>query len=284
MKILITGASGNIGRQLAKVLAANHQLVLLDRTAPSKSSANLETYRIDLTAPAKLASIFSVEKPDIVIHLAAILGAACESDPDYARKINIEAVSNIARLSSKNGVKKFIFTSTAAVYNQSKLVPTDELSNIDPQTVYGKTKLAAEAQLRDISKNSVMQFSIFRVFNVYGKGVQDSLIFKLLNSDTQNPAELCDPANHYRDFVHINDVIAAFTSVIANNFSYKFDIFNIASGRSLSTVALIELLKGHKANLHYLVKGKCEPSFSWADITKAKQQLQFKPSQSLMLN
>lgn len=281
MKILITGASGKIGQELVTALAAKNQLVLLSRGDVAKK-AGIITYTTELTDTKVLEDIFQKEKPEVVIHLAAILPQQCNDNPSLAEEINVIATKNLGSLADKHSVKKFIFTSTAGVYLQKTLEPTDEMTHIDPQSVYAKTKLLAEHSLEEISKKSQTQFVVFRIFNVYGKSFTDSLIYKLTHSDNNTPVGLCGPDNFYRDYVHVSDVIAAFQAIVLAKLTESFIVINIASGVATSNTNLLKQLDKAGTKPHYIIND-CPESFSRADIQKAKTLFGFNPSRMLII-
>lgn len=273
MKILITGATSKIATNLTKSLSSNHVLVLLSRS--QKLSNQAMSYSIDISDKIRLAQIMEKEKPDAVIHLASMLAEACEQDEPQAHKVNIEATKNLARLSNENGVKRFIFASTSAVYNQPKLEPTDEQSNIGPRSVYAKTKLLAEDRLRTASKLRVTEFTTLRLFNVYGPSFSDSLVYKLVHSTKARPVTVFGPNNFYRDYIHISDVVTAFTKCLERE-GAAYEVFNIASGHAKSNEQLAESLQA-RGFTTYLKSIDHAASYSWADISKAKRELDFNP-------
>jgi UDP-glucose 4-epimerase len=281
VKILITGANGRIGKQLAASLAAKHNLVLLTHRSPTVSSA-AKTYSIDLSDPVGLERIFADERPEVVIHLAAMLGSACEEDPELAQKINVDATIDLAKIASKYAVKKLIFASTAAVYHQTELSPTDEASNVNPQSVYGKTKLEAEQALIKALKGSGVALSILRIFNVYGPGFDSSLVYKLAHSTPEHPVILHGLKNYHRDYVHITDVIEAFETLIRQK-GENPGTLNIGSGRVFSNGELIAELQGKGFSPQYRVVGS-GTNVSWANIDKARHTIGFNPKTNLVLD
>jgi len=273
MKILITGASGKIGKRIVEALKINNDLVLLTRHTDDFQEP-LKTYNVDISDLKALTKIVNKEKPNIIIHLAAVIGGNCDTDPVLTQKVNVDTTKYLGQLAQKNGVEKFIFSSTAAVYNQIKLEATTEEENLQPKSTYGKSKLAAENELKKVSRLAKTQFIALRIFNVYGPEFTDSIIEKLLSSTKQSPATILGPDNYYRDYISIRDVIKAFSSVISTDFVTRFTILNIASGVATNNTSLLNILKEHGVHPQFLVN-ECDLNISWANTKKAKQEVGF---------
>lgn len=275
MKILITGASGKLGKHLTTfLLADNHELVLI-----SRSQTQIEgrlAHRADISSPDDIAQIFKTEKPQAVIHLASIIGVDCEENPKLAEKVNVEATKSLINLANEFGVEKFIFASTSAVYGRHELAATDENHNINPTSVYGRTKLSAEKMLSSYAEKSSTQVIVFRLFNIYGEGFTDSLIYKLVHSTEDKPVGLRSLDNFYRDYVHVDDVLGAFAAALERLGDTKLATLNIGSGKALSNRELLDNLKDLGIEPHYTVStGQLD--VSWADISKARKLLNFEP-------
>ena len=280
MKILITGASGRLGKRLRGSLGSEHELILISHALID--SPGTENYTATLDNHSLLTKIMSEERPDAIIHLSALVGPDCESNESLAKKINTEETGILAELATKHKIKKFIFASTAAVYRQHALRSTSEIDNVDPQTIYAKTKLAAEKTLANIAKTASTQFVVLRIFNIYGPDFEDSLINKLLKSSREQPVTLLGPDNCYRDYVHVDDVVAAIVNVLQTKLDTNFSLMNIASGVATSNTELVEALKLHGATPYFTTKS-CDLSVLWADISHAREIINFKPVKSLGL-
>lgn len=285
MKILITGASGRLGSQLLNTLSSDHQIVAVSNNVVPLQE-NITSFSLDIaTDMANLESIFSKEKPEAVIHLAAIIGQACNDDPVLAQQVNVTATAHLAKLAAKYKVKRFIFISTSAVYKQMKLEPVSEDKDIDPVSVYGKTKLEAEHEISRIAQSSkVTGFVTLRVFNIYGPGFDQSLINKLVRSDNEHSVSLVGPDSFYRDYIHINDVIGAIVASISSEFKERHATLNIASGRARSNTELLTELRGRGLSPSYEIIRSSKLDVSWADITRAANLIGLRPTTELVLD
>lgn len=279
MKVLVTGASGRLGQaSVVSIRKASHDVITLTRRH-SNHPEGVREYIVDLDDAENLENIFRLEKPDVVIHLAAITGAACDDDIDLTRRVNIDLTKQLAILADKYGANKFIFASTAAVYNQTKLSPTDENSNVEPLSFYGRSKLEAERSIESIALSSTTQFTSFRIFNLYGPNFDNSLVTKLLKSSANSPVQLAGLENFYRDYIHADDVIQAMFDYIEAKGISNYEVFNIASGNATSNAQLIDKLRQKNKSLSYEITGD-QNSYSWADINKASSVIGFSAKHS----
>lgn len=283
MKILITGANGRVGSHLSRDLQTDgHELISIARSATGPGNHH---YNLDVAEQyTEVKEIISSEKPDAVIHLASMIGPACEADPAAAERVNVTATRRLANATSKAGVSRFIFFSSAAVYQQLILAPTDEDSNIAPQSVYGRTKLAAEQAItEEATSSSDTLFTSLRVFNIYGPGFPDSLVYKLIHAEESHPVKLFAFENFYRDYIHISDVAQAVRRVLDQDSNQRHTVMNIASGQAVSTAELIEALRAGGIKPQYTLSGDDNLSVSWADIARVKA-IGFRPSDTIIID
>src|SRR3990167_103493 len=279
MKILITGATGALGKTLVAELGKDHDLFLLVRNKQKAQKQIGEVFEADITDFQKVTDIVTKVKPEVIIHLAAIISKACDVDPKLTELVNVEGTRNLAEAAAKSGTKMFIFPSTAAVYSTdtNKKVREEDAS---PMSVYGKTKFAAEGALKEIGSKSKMNTVVMRLFNVYGPGIEGSLVNKLVNSTTENPAELFDPEHFIRDYISVNQILQIIQKLLSVQ-SAGFTVINVANGKGISTASLIEQLKSLGIKPEYRTVKDDSPSFSTADISKLITLTGFTPSEKI---
>lgn len=163
-KILVTGSSGMIGSHLVKsLLHAGYQVVGLDIKDGAIKNENFTFHAVDLGDVNAIESVFEQEKPDRVIHLAALAHPLGKSDLDFKRitHINVECAENIFRVAEKHHVP-LLFISTVDVFGMTRGSITPSTTP-NPVTNYGITKYQAENKLRNISS----VYDIFRFSPVY---------------------------------------------------------------------------------------------------------------------
>jgi dTDP-4-dehydrorhamnose reductase len=138
MKVLVTGAGGQVGREVVELLAKdNVDVVGVDHAA------------LDVTNVASVRELLTAVRPESVIHCAAWTAVdACESDPDRAFLVNATGVRNIMAAARDVGAHVTAI-STDYVFDGTKPEPYDEQDETNPQSVYGRSKLAGELEVGD---------------------------------------------------------------------------------------------------------------------------------------
>jgi len=151
MKILITGAGGQIGHDLIGALvAAGHDVVSTDLAPrpPSHAHAGGEWQRLDVTDAAAVQHMFTDQRPELVYHLAAILSARGEQDPRLAYDVNQTGTWNVLEAARRAKTNRLVFTSSIAVFGPPPSGPLPDPCPDDvalhPRTMYGVTKVSGE--------------------------------------------------------------------------------------------------------------------------------------------
>jgi UDP-glucuronate 4-epimerase len=298
MKLLVTGSSGFIGFHLSKkLLSQSHQVLgidnhndyydvnlKLDRKKELIKYKNFNFKKCDLINKIDLENSFNEFEPEIVINLAAQAGVRNSSliTNNYLDS-NIIGFLNLIELSKKNNIKKFIYASSSSVYASSKLIPfSEQEENLEPISLYGKTKLANERIVELMSKTEEIQFIGLRFFTVYGSyGRPDMAYYKFAEKIKKNePITIFNSGNMKRDMTHIDDIIEGILACIhISNFSSKHEIFNLGNSNPVGTMELLELIElhyGKKAHITF-ENSSNEVKITFADISKSYDVLNFKP-------
>ena len=290
MKVLISGGAGFIGSHVTEeLLNNNYDVVVIDNLAtgvPENVPDNVRFYHSDLNDP-ELEYVFEIEKPDIVIHLAAQASVTMSMENPYDDFFTNTAGSlKVLLLSEKYQVKKFLFASTAAVYGDPLYLPIDEKHEINPESYYAQSKYSAESYIKLYTKLSDLESSILRFSNVYGPrqnpngeaGVISIFINQLLNEEKVSIYD----GNQTRDFVYVKDVAKACRLAIE---SKGGGVFNVSSSTETSINDLFRLISeiiGVNSLPTYkpLRQGEIERSF--LDNRKAQQELKWNTQYSLL--
>ncbi len=169
--VLITGASGFVGRHLSPVLAREGWLVRRAVRRPSLNDDDvvIESIGSDTDWSAALEGV------EAVVHLAArVHHPHEESSTELYRSVNTEGTLRLARCAGKAGVRQFIFVSTVLVHGRSNdgHAPFTERDVLTPQGIYGLSKAAAESGLRSVAQESEMSITVIRPPLVYGSGAK----------------------------------------------------------------------------------------------------------------
>ena len=151
MKILLTGAGGQIGHDLIGALSHEHEVISTDLAPRPPSHAHASGagwMRLDVTDAAATTAMFHSLQPDMVFHLAAILSARGEQDPKLAYEVNQTGTWNVLEACRTAKVKRLVFTSSIAVFGPPPSGPLPDPTPDDvalhPTTMYGCTKAAGE--------------------------------------------------------------------------------------------------------------------------------------------
>ncbi len=161
-KVLITGASGMLGKDLSLQFQNHFEVVGAGRRA--LNSFPIPYFQQDLCDLPGTRNLFEREKPDIVFHTAAMTAVDdCETQREKAFKENVEVTRNVADASNRVNAQ-VVFFSTDYVYDGNKRGEYEETDTTAPLNYYGETKLAAEQSLRQTAE----KFVIFRTSWLYG--------------------------------------------------------------------------------------------------------------------
>lgn len=255
-KVLVTGGAGFIGASLVPALLSDgFDVAVLDnltfgRRAAVPKAARFYEYDIRHN---KLGHIFALEKPEIVIHLAAQINVRYSvAHPQEDADINIIGALNVITQSRRQGVKKFVFASSGGeVYGDARQIPTPENHPTRPRCPYGITKLFGEQCLAHYGEEENLDWLALRLANVYGPrqdgtrgtGITAIFIDALLN---QKPVLKIGDWQQTRDFVYIDDTIAAFSKALetdTHGWQTPERILNIGTGLETSVEKLAVMLE-----------------------------------------
>jgi UDP-glucose 4-epimerase len=251
MRIQVTGASGFLGGRIARELSeAGHQVVAATRSIDAISNAFPEFFwkQISWQQPDQLDAL--CENIDIVIHTAGLNAVDSASNPEHAHAFNGEMTANLARSAAAAGVKRFIYLSTAHVYNSPLVGSYDETSLTLNDHPYATSHRLGELGVKTVSEDSSMQGVVLRLTNVYGAPIHKSAnCWMLLVNDLCRQAietkslKLHSNGVQLRDFVTLSRVISTILQLCTvQELPEKFSIFNLGSGRAMSVYEMASLV------------------------------------------
>jgi UDP-glucose 4-epimerase len=300
MNILVTGGAGYIGSAITEALITEgHSVTVYDSLVTGHRGAVPEDalfIQADLSDSQALAKTLTDQKFDGVVHCAAFIEAG-ESMKDPGRFYHNNLSNSLALMETaiRAGVKRFVLSSTAAVY-QSSDEPLTEESPLGPTNVYGHTKLIVEQALDWYCKIHGLHFAALRYFNAAGGlpgrgeahqpeshliplvlgvplGERDAA--KIYGTDYPTPDGTC-----IRDYIHIADLVSA--HLLALNELRERDclIFNLGSGNGYSVREVIETARqvtGHSIPTDELPRRPGDSSRLVASSERIKRELGWKP-------
>ena len=300
--VLVIGGGGYIGTHLCKQLDKNGYVpVVVNRNLKNKPVAFGPCFDIDV--PTNIQALDDVIKRyniDSCIHLAgsSSVGASTKN-PSLFYKNNVSTTMALLDKLIANDVSTFIFSSTASVYADNDLNKCMEDSLTKPSNAYGSSKLAVESILKDYTKAYDITCVALRYFNVAGYDTEaepqqiryqpNKIIDIVIDTAHKNQTFKINGNSHptkdgtcVRDYVHVMDVAEA--NIKALNYCRdhnEFEVFNVGSGVPTTNMEIINEVQRHLGKINTEVgEARQEISHSLADITKAKEILDWIPAKS----
>jgi nucleoside-diphosphate-sugar epimerase len=254
MKILITGGAGYLGSVITgKLLNAGYEVTVLDKLVFNQVSLLSHTPNPKFkfihgdVRNEELLEKLCLES-DVIIPLAAIVGfPACDAEPDLAKQINFQQIFNIVKF-TKNKGKKILYPNTNSGYGigVGQTMCTEE-SSLNPISIYGSTKVAAENYLR--SSTDAIIFRLATVFGVSPRMRTDLLVNDFTYKAITDKYIVVFEKSFKRNFIHIQDVANVFLFMLENYDKYKGEVFNVGlSDANLSKQELLEKIQSHVKN------------------------------------
>lgn len=303
MAILVVGGAGFIGSHMCLLLRESGQeVIILDNlsTGVRKFTEGYTFYENDLDDLDMLDQIFLTHKIDAVMHFAAFIEVG-ESviDPSKYYRNNVCATQTLLDSMLRHNIKKFIFSSTAAIFGMPEYVPIDEKHPKNPINPYGRSKLMVEEMLDDYDEAYSLKSICLRYFNAAGadplgrvgechdpethlvplvlqaaSGRRKSI--SIYGEDYSTPDGTC-----VRDYIHVNDLcdahLLALSKLLNGSCSIKL---NLGNGRGFSVREVIntaQKVTSKDINIISSERRQGDPDILVADSIYAKQELCWVP-------
>jgi UDP-glucose 4-epimerase len=265
MKVLVTGGAGYIGSVVAAgLLNAGHQVTVIDNLSRGHRQAVpplAEFVHADLADRDRLAQLFNSQRFDAVMHFAAFIeaGESMKSPETFFRNNTSNALCVLESMLVV-GVKRFVFSSTAALFGNPQRTPIEEDDLLQPTNAYGESKLLVERMLEWFHRIHGLRYASLRYFNAAGAVGSDHgeshqpethLIPRVLGAalgkfehidvfgtDYPTPDGTC-----IRDYIHVSDLAAA--HLLALDALERSDrlIYNLGNGNGFSVREVIEIAR-----------------------------------------
>lgn len=305
MSILVTGGAGYIGSHTAlELIRAGYDVVIADSLVTGHLKAIPEGarfYRGDIRDIDFLNSLFQSESIDAVIHFAAFsLVGESVSNPLKYYENNIYGTKVLLEAMVANGVKRIVFSSTAATYGEPENIPILETDRTCPTNPYGETKLAMEKMFKWTAQAHGMSYVSLRYFNACGadqcghigeahnpeshliplilqvpNGKREAI--SIYGTDYDTPDGTC-----IRDYIHVTDLASA--HILAVEYLLRggeSDIFNLGNGVGYSVREVIETARavtGHPIPAVEVERRAGDPARLVASSEKARRVLGWRPT------
>jgi UDP-glucose 4-epimerase len=303
MRILVVGGAGYIGSHMVKMLlGAGHEVITLDNLSSGHRDAVLGGVFVkgDVSDSECLKQVFAKYQPEAVMHFASYIqvGESVRKPDNYYRN-NVTNTLNLLDAMLKFEVKKFIFSSTAAVFGEPDYVPIDELHPNRPLNPYGRSKWMIEQVLADYSKAFNFRSVCLRYFNAAGADPQGQLgerhdpethliplilqtasgrreSIQVFGRDYDTPDGTC-----IRDYIHIEDLCSAHLAALEYlNAGGASDCFNLGNGSGFSVQEVIDAVQKISGKTVTVIDGPRrdgDPARLVADAKRARSILNWSP-------
>lgn len=305
MKILVTGGAGYIGSfMVKKLLERGDEVTVFDNLERGHKEAidpRAKFIKGDIKNNKDLEHLFVNSSFEAIMHFAGLIAVGeSEEKPDLYYQNNVIGSKNLFEAALNIGcVKKFIFSSSAAVYGNPIKLPILESHPKNPTSEYGKNKLAVEEILSSIEKgNPEVGFVALRYFNAAGAAMDGSIgeghnpethiipniiksallgiPFKVFGRDYKTKDGTC-----IRDYIHVLDLIEAHILALEKLTKAKGAYtYNVGTGMGYSNKQVIEAVKkvsGKNFDVEYSQRRKGDVDELIADPSKIKTELGFSP-------
>lgn len=312
MKLLVTGGTGYIGSHtIVELLNSGHEVVAFDNFYNSKpevlnrikkiTGKDIVFYEADMLDKTAMNKIFDENNIDAVIHFAGLkaVGESCAKPILYYHN-NICGTLNLVEAMDAHGVRNIVFSSSATVYGDSKVVPVKEdFPTGDVTNPYGQTKYMQELILNDLYKsNNDWTITLLRYFNPVGAHESG-----LIGEDPQNIPNNLTPyisqvaigklpklrvfgddyntpdGTGVRDYIHVVDLAIGHVKAIeANKDNKGVFVYNLGTGKGYSVLDVVkafEKASGVTINYEIVDRRPGDVASLYADTEKAKVELGF---------
>jgi UDP-glucuronate 4-epimerase len=304
-KILLTGGAGFIGSHLAEsLLRLGAQLTIVDNLEPFYSPqwkrANLACIRAageftfretDICDLRRLRSAFESSRPRIVIHLAARAGVRPSiEDPIAYERTNVNGTMNVLELCREFRVHRLIFGSSSSVYGATTNTPFSESQiELRPISPYAATKLAGELLCSTYADLHSLPVVSLRLFTAYGPRQRPDLAIHKFTAliEAGLPVPVFGDGSTGRDYTWVEDIVAGIRAAVRvplPPIGAPYSVYNLGNSHPVPLTDLISLLEeatGREAKREFLPPQPGDVPLTWADISKSRRELDFRPSISL---
>lgn len=297
--ILVTGCAGFIGSNFVKQFKKNFpktKIVGLDDFSTGRKDAlepSITFYKGSILDENFLKKVFFEHKPEYVFHFAALPSVPYSVEhPRETSEVNIIGTLTLLGIAKDHQVKRFIFSSSCAVYGDAKKLPTKESENFpDPQSPYASQKLAIESFCKIFSSLFSLDTVCLRYFNVFGPGQYGDTAYSTvvsawlesIYSPKKKMAFLEGDGQQSRDFCYVDDVVLANILAMKSKNNFKGHAINIAQGQRTTVneiKSLIEKHTGQKLNLAKRPARIGDVRHTQANISLAEELLGYRPQVS----
>jgi UDP-glucuronate 4-epimerase len=318
ISILITGVAGFIGFHLSNLLLGKgYQIIGIDnlntyydpqlkkdRLSILNNHIHFRFYSIDLKEKQTIDNLFSVQKPDYVINLAAQAGVRHSITNPYAYvDSNLVGFVNILEACRNYPIKHLLYASSSSVYGGNKVAPFSATHNVDhPVSLYAATKKSNELMAHTYSHLYNIPTTGLRFFTVYGPWGRPDMAYFSFTKDiiAGNPIKVFNHGEMERDFTYIDDIVEGIYKLIplaptpnsewdeskddlSSSFA-PYKIYNIGNNQPVKLMKFISVLEqklGMESEKIYMEMQPGDVLRTYADVSDLEKTIDFKPNTSI---
>ena len=292
-KIIITGATGFVGSNLARYFAGqNNEVNLLLRSSSdtwriADIMGDINVHKADLTAPAELERIVTSVRPDVILHTAVYGGHPFQNDTDKIFEANLHGTINLVKACRSLDYELFVNTGSSSEYGV-KRKPMAEMDVCEPGEDYGVSKTAASLYCQMAARRDRKPIITFRLFSPYGSYDDSTRLIPSVITSCLNgrPPRVSSPY-FVRDYIYILDIVSAYEKAVETSHQQNpGEIFNIGSGKQQTVGDVVQQIvqlvnKNIQPEWGSPGKRQNEPQVWQADVSKAESSLGWKPRYSI---
>lgn len=281
-RVLITGATGFIGRQCLPLLAAEaYDIHATVKDAPP--SKDITWHRVDLLDPAQVTELMAQVRPSHLLHFSwyAVPGKYWTS-PENVRWL--QASLELLQAFVLNGGQRVVMAGTCAEYDWRYGYCSEHTTPLAPATLYGTCKHSLQMMLRAYAEQTSLSAAWGRIFFLYGPHEHpDRLVASVICQLLQGLPARCSHGNQVRDFLHVQDVASAFVKLLGSAVTGPV---NIASGQPVRLKDVIDHIAGQLdrrdlVQLGAIPESPGDPPLLVADIRRLRNEVAWQPSYDL---
>lgn len=241
MKVLVTGASGFIGREIVSELSSLSSLICEIIKVASKENKDIDFYKINIADESDVKSLESLIKVDAVIHSAGLAHQFGETSREDFYEVNVKGTQNICNLAVKLKAGHFILISSVSVYGKSEKSKQgiDESFVCQPEGFYAESKFEAEKTVREICEKNKLALTILRPATVIGEGDVGN-VARLIEAIDKKKFIWIGRGENSKSLIYKKDVAKACVAVLEKQ-TIETEVFNI-SAESLTMYEIVSII------------------------------------------
>ena len=305
MRVLVTGGAGYIGSVAVALLRRDGYdvIVLDDLSTGHRDSLPADVRFVEGSVLNSATIADALTDCEAVMHFAAkSLVPESVAKPELYHDVNVNGSKNLLAQMKLAGVNRLVFSSTAATYGEPEVIPITEISQTNPTSPYGATKLEVDHAITEAANSDGLAAISLRYFNVVG-GIkldrgwiserhtpETHLIPNLLRSTSDNPIKIfgndwpTKDGTCIRDYIHVVDLIEAHIAALKAAKAGSHEIINLGSGSGysiLEVIAAASAALGTELPYEMTARRVGDPAVLVADISKARTLLGWQPARDL---